>query len=959
MSNTIPIQVRSIDPYSSYNSNVVNQLTRIISRGVDCLDHIHAINVSLDLDNVTSGLIISPGQCYKDDVIVQITEEFDVDMSDKDFYLNENDERDHWDETGYYYILLSYQYEKALPAPQASIVIIKPTQRYDYILNPSGYLFLKCVEVEWTGSIFQIKTLYDHDPENPSIHRLYSQVYVGYERTLPTFVHDRDHSRIVYVEEQDTIYFGGFSEWITIDILKIAIDTSNCSVGQLIYVGADGKAYPAKADNPLTFSDGFVTNTGTPVSLGLIRLYGYGEYIPIEAGITLSIGDRLYLSATDDGAVTNLISTPYSQAVGKCIAIPSATYCTILYMPGNSSITGGTSAGIDDEFLSFHELFNCSIFKQMFIDTFYNTDYIDPSSTSVINPTYHRVDGDDGDTFISLSLTSDEYLGDHIDRAQISTHTSDDENFEWYISNDGGLNWEYATINRLHTFGTVDIPVDSWSGSTEFIPGEWVQGSVSGKQGTVEGQTSSKVLLANVTGLGTWAVTENLVTMREPGLDVVSCRISGEPTTRFSNTDLMVKANYLGTGYIQDYCVLYDVDTEKDETSIANERNIDTLYGDLYEHPTLKNDGLRCYPFDSTEFPDLAIIYPEDTVVRAVARLDEAVSTLGGTSNLVTSEGSGYTPGHIAIFDNVSGTRIVDGGVPGGAGSGDVVGPYGYTATTDEIVAFDGTTGTLIKGTGILISEVAAGTAGGDLSGTYPNPTVEKVNGITLSALSNGLLAIDSGQPKTAISAIDIKTINGNSILGSGNIEISAGGGLPSGPAGGDLSGIYPNPNVAKINGTTLSILATGILKNTTGTGKPSIAVPGSDYLAPFGSQTKNHVYAAPSGSNGSPLFRALVASDFSSLFSGTIATPGYIIFPNGFIIQWGRTNDDGNTKSFPIAFPNSCFAVFGCVNEDDWEGTYDHSVSSYIVSTSQFRIYAGTSANPNHVYMYWVAIGN
>jgi hypothetical protein len=57
------------------------------------------------------------------------------------------------------------------------------------------------------------------------------------------------------------------------------------------------------------------------------------------------------------------------------------------------------------------------------------------------------------------------------------------------------------------------------------------------------------------------------------------------------------------------------------------------------------------------------------------------------------------------------------------------------------------------------------------------------------------------------------------------NVPPPSGGGAPTGAAGGDLSGTYPNHGVAKINGVALSGLATGIVKNTTGV--PSIAVPG------------------------------------------------------------------------------------------------------------------------------------
>lgn len=50
----------------------------------------------------------------------------------------------------------------------------------------------------------------------------------------------------------------------------------------------------------------------------------------------------------------------------------------------------------------------------------------------------------------------------------------------------------------------------------------------------------------------------------------------------------------------------------------------------------------------------------------------------------------------------------------------------------------------------------------------------------------------------------------------------------------GDLSGSANAPLVSKINGTSLSGLATGLLKNTTSTGVPSIAIAGTDYQSPL-----------------------------------------------------------------------------------------------------------------------------
>lgn len=139
--------------------------------------------------------------------------------------------------------------------------------------------------------------------------------------------------------------------------------------------------------------------------------------------------------------------------------------------------------------------------------------------------------------------------------------------------------------------------------------------------------------------------------------------------------------------------------------------------------------------------------------------------------------GNKAMPGVVPLFGDLTGLLPVP----------TVVGLQGNsvlatTPATNEVLTWNGTAWAPAASAG----GAPTGAAGGDLSGTYPNPTVAKIQGRTVSSAApatNDVLTWDGSQWEPA----------------------PASGG---GAAGGDLTGTYPNPTVAKIQGRTVASTA-------------------------------------------------------------------------------------------------------------------------------------------------------
>ncbi len=236
-------------------------------------------------------------------------------------------------------------------------------------------------------------------------------------------------------------------------------------------------------------------------------------------------------------------------------------------------------------------------------------------------------------------------------------------------------------------------------------------------------------------------------------------------------------------------------------------------------------------------------------------------ATAPTSGQVLKYDGTKWAPATESWVQNAGGSPSIQTGLDTAKPASPAAGAIYFA--TDSKVIYQYNSGAWVSIASINASTSPSGSAGGDLAGTYPNPTIDKLNGVALSLASpaSGHVIKHNGTNwvNAAITAVDLPTIpvnkggtgqtsfvNGELLIGNstgntlskatltagpgisitngtGSISIATTGAPPTGTAGGDLSGTYPNPTVAKLQSyevSTTAPTANAYLKWDNGTSK-------------------------------------------------------------------------------------------------------------------------------------------
>ena len=267
-----------------------------------------------------------------------------------------------------------------------------------------------------------------------------------------------------------------------------------------------------------------------------------------------------------------------------------------------------------------------------------------------------------------------------------------------------------------------------------------------------------------------------------------------------------------------------------------------------------------------------------------------AAGTLTGSTLASNVTASSLTS--VGTLTNLTVTNPIAGSVTGSSGS-----TTGNAATATKLANARTINGTAFDGTAnITVTAVAAA---GTLTGTS---LASNVVSSSLTSAAGGSFGTNAFNSTAFLSANQTITLSGD-VSGSGATSIAS--------------------TVTGLNGTNLAGLATGLLKNTTSTGVPSIAVAGTDYSTPAATETLTN--KTISGSSNT-----LSAIPNSSLTYSAITIAGSSTSLGGSITLNAILNSAGSVAQGDILYYNGTNWVF-----------LTPGTSGYVLTTY------GASANP------------
>ncbi len=306
------------------------------------------------------------------------------------------------------------------------------------------------------------------------------------------------------------------------------------------------------------------------------------------------------------------------------------------------------------------------------------------------------------------------------------------------------------------------------------------------------------------------------------------------------------------------------------------------------------------------------------------------VQDIDGTPTVLNVNKIKFTNG--AVTDDGGGSVTV---TTGSGGGGDVSSNTG-TSVDSEVALFSGTggktikratlTATVVKSTSGVLSTATADTdylLPSTAASTYQPLDSDLTTIAGLTATTDNFIQ-SKGSAWSSRTVAQVKTDLGLSGTNTGDQTITLTGGVTGSGTGsfattvvtnanltGDVTSVGNASTVVKINGTSLAGLATGILKNTTGTGVPSIAVNsdlpvmtatvGGAVPTPPNNTTTflrgDGTFATPSGSGDMVLASAQTNSGLKTFLDGTI---GLRNVANTFTALFTNTISAARTYTWP-----------------------------------------------------------